>query len=368
MIQLIYHGVLKLSTPRYLFYISKIDMSLTNATRAIGAAGATLDNFNEARVDGNNYFGNPRFIYNCITQYNKLFNKTRGVTQMAGQFGKVYRIEVDGIPYFVKGIFNQVERKVRLEIETAIDLTRKIPEFVSKCKGARYGKDGGYIIFEGLNGMDLEQFMINYPPNPVDASLYESIYSKIKAAQEAINAAGYVHQDIKPANIFVELDKENNEPLRCVLIDFGLTRPIGYPWTGQGTPLYMPDNLWQKIKHRKFLKTNVSSPTHNETSVEIIRRQNFKLRNLAAPAPVPNIAELRGDDNVPIIRLPNAGEREIAPTVSPDVKMSRKSRIIPKIVEDDPAVVPSDVSKGGRKKYINKTKKHKNKSRKSRSS
>ena len=251
------------------------------SSNAGAGASTAINEFAEMGYDDRTYFGDIEFIDTCIIAYKAESRKTGGVTQMAGTFGRVYKINVAGIPYFVKGIFGESERSVRREIITAIDLTRKIPDFVSKIKGAAYRERQAFIIFEGLSGMNLEELIYTYPPNLINKDLYEFIYSQIKAAQEALNAAGYVHQDIKPANIFVELEGVNNEPVRCVLIDFGLTRPIGHLWTGQGTRRYMPENLQEKIRIRNkgiaYLKTNVSSPSHNEASVEIIRRHDLLL-------------------------------------------------------------------------------------------
>jgi len=330
------------------------------------------DELSETKQENRTYFGNTDFIDACIRAYQVEFTKTGGVTQMAGTFGRVYKVKVDGVPYFIKGIFDESDRNIRREIMTAIDLTRKIPDFVSKVKGAAYHKRQAFIIFEGLSGMNLEELIQTYPPESEEYlhDLYELIYSQIKAAQEALNAAGYVHQDIKPANIFVELEGENDDPVRCVLIDFGLTRPIGYTWSGQGTPLYMPRNLQEKIyedKGRVFYNTNISSPRHNEASVEIIRRRDLLLGPkefllgdvVTAPTEAAGAAEAAAAAG-----SLDTSENELKGLAIINSQLPSKFTRLPRIAEDN-GEMSSGRSKGGQYK---KTKRNRNKSKKSRKS
>jgi hypothetical protein len=330
------------------------------------------DELSEKEQDNRTYFGNTDFIDACIRAYQVEFTKTGGVTQMAGTFGRVYKVKVDGVPYFIKGIFDESYRNIRREIITAIDLTRKIPDFVSKVKGATYRKREAFIIFEGLSGMNLEELIQTYPPESEEYlhDLYEFVYSQIKASQEALNAAGYVHQDIKPANIFVELEGENDDPIRCVLIDFGLTRPIGYTWSGQGTPRYMPRNLQEKIHEDKgmvFYNTNISSPRHNEASVELIRRHDL----LLGPKEI-LLGDVVTDPTGAIGTAGAAAAAESLDTSENELKglailnsqLPSKFTRLPRIVEGN-RETSSGRSKGGQYK---KTKRNRNKSKKSRKS
>ena len=212
---------------------------------------------------------------------------------MKGTFGTVYQVEVDGIPYFVKYVKGKISSFER-EIQVAIDLTKKIPNFVSNLKGAKYTKiDGttcaGYLIFESLPGMNLEQFIIKYNPTPYNKATYNFLYQKIKAAQQALNAQGYVHQDIKPANIFVVTEEASDRPVGCKLIDFGLTKRIGERWYGEGTPDYMSTTMRKRIydydvMRRPYLATDKTSTSHNDASVQIIWERDFQ--RAAEPPPV----------------------------------------------------------------------------------
>ena len=236
------------------------------------------------------YYGDMEFINACAMEFSKESRKHN--TTMKGTFGTVYQVEVGDQPYFVKYIKGRISSFER-EIQAAIDLTKKIPDFVSNLKGAKYTKiDGttctGYLIFESLPGMNLEQFIIKYNPTPYNKATYNFLYQKIKAAQQALNAQGYVHQDIKPANIFVVTDEASDRPVGCKLIDFGLTKPIGERWYGEGTPDYMSTSMRKKlddhyIMGRAYLPTDITSTSHNDASVRIIWERDFQRPAEAPP-------------------------------------------------------------------------------------
>ena len=214
---------------------------------------------------------------------------------MRGSYGTVYKITVEGEDYFIKKINfaakdGDLTSIIKDEIETAIMLTKAIPEYVSNIKGARCSNipsSHGYLIYEAPPGMNLREYITMRPPTAANVDLYNTLYIMIKRAQQAVNSQGYVHQDIKPENIYVIVDPTGN-PVRCKLIDFGLTRPIGHRWTGQGTPDYMPANMIDKIRDRKagrkYLPTNKSVVRHNDASVDIIWRRNF-----GRPDPPPHV-------------------------------------------------------------------------------
>lgn len=260
------------------------------------------------------YYGQMEFINACTREFSKESRKAN--TTMKGTFGTVYQVEVAGVPYFVKYVKEKISSFER-EIQAAIDLTKKIPDFVSNLKGAKYTKiDGtkctGYLIFESLPGMNLEQFIIKYKPTPYNKPTYNFLYQKIKAAQQALNAQGYVHQDIKPANIFVVTEETSDRPVGCKLIDFGLTKHIGEEWHGEGTPDYMSTSMRKKLDDyyvmgSKYPPSGITSTSHNDASVRIIWERDFQ----------------RAAELPPVVR-------------------------------------------GGSRNYKNKTKKYKNKSRKSR--
>jgi serine/threonine protein kinase len=226
---------------------------------------------------GSYTYGDSAFITACITEFTR---KSITPTLMRGAFGTVYKITVGVTDYYVKKIVDVNPENIKREIETAINLTRDIPQHVSNIKGARYdlGKDDryvGYLIYEAPSGMNLREFITANPPTRENIPLYNSLYLMIKVAQQAINAKGYVHQDIKPENIFVILKSGN--PIGCKLIDFGLTKKAGEIWRGEGTRSYMPNNMANKVIRQLWRhNTNLISAQHNNTSVKIIWTRDFK--------------------------------------------------------------------------------------------
>jgi len=259
-----------------------------HAPRIASLRNAAAGDFDPFRLDryeefGVIYYGHIDFINACSREFSK--ESKKHITTMKGSFGTVYQVEVAGEPYFVKHVKGKISSFER-EIQAAINLTKRIPDFVSNLKGAKYTKiDGttctGYLIFESLPGMNLEQFIIKYKPSPYNKATYNFLYEKIKAAQRALNAQGYVHQDIKPANIFVVTEETSDKPVGCKLIDFGLTKRIGERWYGEGTPDYMSASMRKKLSDNytmglAYIPSDVTSTSHNDASVQIIWEKDFK--------------------------------------------------------------------------------------------
>lgn len=170
---------------------------------------------------------------------------------MTGSFGVVYRVQVDGIYYFIKRLsldpdqLNTLHRKnILREIQALITLTRKIPNAVSNLiAGILIDKPDlnqyqTYLMFEGPPGYNLEEYL-----KKTKSPDYHKLYCSIKSAQIALNGAGYVHRDIKPANIFVEIHPATGEFIRCKLIDLGFTIPTGTKTGRAGTPKYWPRTM-----------------------------------------------------------------------------------------------------------------------------
>lgn len=125
----------------------------------------------------------------------------------------------------------------------------------------------------------------------------------IKTAQNALNAIGYVHSDIKPANIYVLIEgdvRRGGKILGCKLIDLGLTKKIGDEFLGAGSPRYMPHDMilenskranmgisWFKSKYRGRI-----TPRHNDYSVDVIWKQDFRMDD--TPAPYCGSADMAG--------------------------------------------------------------------------
>jgi eukaryotic-like serine/threonine-protein kinase len=162
-----------------------------------------------------------------------------------------------------------------------------------------------YMVMELLAGTTLEARM----QGPDRISLVDGIDVLLDVLDTlaAIHAAGVVHRDIKPGNIFVMADPS---PVRAKLLDFGLARgidPLGtdanLTRTGQvlGTPHYMspeqargqtmvgPDaDLWAMGVILYGLATGrrpFPGENYNETLANILTRDPPSVRSIAPSLP-----------------------------------------------------------------------------------
>jgi serine/threonine-protein kinase len=107
-----------------------------------------------------------------------------------------------------------------------------------------------YIAMEYLRGIDLEALVERHGPVPPARAVHFIVQACL--ALEEAHAAGIIHRDIKPHNLFVtEVD---GDPDFVKLLDFGVVRfraptpgDQRLTWTGAliGTPLYLAPELWQ---------------------------------------------------------------------------------------------------------------------------
>jgi tetratricopeptide (TPR) repeat protein len=103
----------------------------------------------------------------------------------------------------------------------------------------------GYIVMEFLEGESLRARLKREKPLPVDLAIALGI--QIASALAAAHAAGVIHRDLKPDNLFLVPDSEAAVRLRAKVLDFGLAKVTAAPpdsgvtQTGDfvGTPLYM---------------------------------------------------------------------------------------------------------------------------------
>ena len=106
-----------------------------------------------------------------------------------------------------------------------------------------------YIAMEYLRGMDLEALVEQHGPVPPARAI--RFISQACLALEEAHAAGIIHRDIKPHNLFVtEVD---GDPDFVKLLDFGVVR-LRAPAPGDhrltftgaliGTPVYLAPELW----------------------------------------------------------------------------------------------------------------------------
>ncbi|MCW5833726.1 MAG: serine/threonine protein kinase [Labilithrix sp.] len=100
-----------------------------------------------------------------------------------------------------------------------------------------------FIAMEYLPGADLQQLVRESGPMPPERAIALAIQA-CRSLAEA-HAAGIVHRDVKPANLFVTRMGDQHDVLK--VLDFGIARLVSDTTRTQsvrGTPAYMPPECW----------------------------------------------------------------------------------------------------------------------------
>jgi serine/threonine-protein kinase len=100
---------------------------------------------------------------------------------------------------------------------------------------------GPYVVMERLRGRSLESLVATRGVLTVSDVLHVARYAS--EALAAVHAAGIVHRDVKPGNLFVTRGPDGKKAMK--LVDFGLAMEAGKRDEGiSGTPEYMaPEQL-----------------------------------------------------------------------------------------------------------------------------
>jgi len=151
--------------------------------------------------------------------------------------------------YLVKERTTEETRVVRLYPEHRHD--QQVVDFVANQEHRHVvrilerGAEAGfrYEVMEHLGGGDLVALRENNPTG-LDAQELTELVRQIAAALAAVHAAGFVHRDVKPANLVLR----SQRPVDAVLIDFGVAvqLPDGEPDIMVPVPdgaLYRPGTL-----------------------------------------------------------------------------------------------------------------------------
>ena len=95
------------------------------------------------------------------------------------------------------------------------------------------------IVMERLEGQTLKH-RIDGKPMPIDQVL--ELGAQIADALAAAHAAGIVHRDVKPANVFIT-EREHSASVQAKLLDFGLVKVSPAPGTDSSdAPTVVPDS------------------------------------------------------------------------------------------------------------------------------
>lgn len=147
----------------------------------------------------------------------------------AGGGGEVFRAvdEVTGLPVALKVLFPGAGQADLARLKREIQLVRGISH-PGILKVFDIGSAEGllFLVSELLQGESLGSLLQREGPLPPARAA--ALTREILEALAAAHAAGVVHRDLKPGNIF--LDRRGPGPdERVVLLDFGLARPVAGP-------------------------------------------------------------------------------------------------------------------------------------------
>ncbi|HEY8075504.1 MAG TPA: protein kinase [Labilithrix sp.] len=138
--------------------------------------------------------------------------------------------------------------RTRFEREAAAAAKVKSPHVVQMLDHGLTSDGVPFIVMEHLEGKDLGAHLSSHPDGRLPPRDVAIIVNQIAKALTKVHAAGLLHRDIKPDNIFLV---EGEEDLFAKLLDFGIAKSHvhgekettldGETKTGQvvGTPFYM---------------------------------------------------------------------------------------------------------------------------------
>jgi serine/threonine-protein kinase len=128
----------------------------------------------------------------------------------------------------------------RLYAEHAVSSRARHPGLV-EIRAASCTTDAvPYLVMEYLDGETLAQVLAR---GSLDPDVVVTLAAQVASALAALHAAGIIHCDVKPENLFVDNDR------RVKVIDFGVSRTIEEPIDDDtaiaGTPHYMAPEQWR---------------------------------------------------------------------------------------------------------------------------
>lgn len=164
-----------------------------------------------------------------------------------GGMGVVYRASHAMLrrPTAIKLLSAQEQRESQERFEQEVQHMAQIshPHIVTVHDYGRTSRGAFYYAMELLDGLDLERLVQRHGAMPAERVVH--VLDQVAKALAHAHAAGLVHRDVKPANIF--LCRSWGEPDTVKVLDFGLVKDLrdsAKPTLTQGerllgTPLYM---------------------------------------------------------------------------------------------------------------------------------
>lgn len=188
------------------------------------------------------------------TEYESSLKLVRVLGQ--GRFGSVTLMGDNQLRAYAKktspiNLLNNLQKELDIMIRfdnhpCIVQATSPVVHFENNTNGERVC----YIYMEYANKGTLEKmFSEEFGGKPLPEYMIQRAARMILQGLEALHANGYVHCDIKPANLLLFQSTTHGEPFDLKLADFGLSKqPNSDPTSLRGTVgtlLYMaPESFW----------------------------------------------------------------------------------------------------------------------------
>lgn len=125
---------------------------------------------------------------------------------------------------------DQTETEYKIASQLDHDSIRKIPRIIKK--GSLLKTNELYLVMELVDGISLHE------EQPEDLAMMVDVFHQTASALAQMHDRGFVHADMKPHNVIVSVDLENNYSAK--LIDLGQSCKVGtIKKRIQGTPDYI---------------------------------------------------------------------------------------------------------------------------------
>jgi serine/threonine protein kinase len=141
---------------------------------------------------------------------------------------------------------NHTEIVDRLYAEQRVSARASHPGLVDIRSASKSADDVPYLVMEFLDGETLAQITER---GALSFAAQLGVAAQIASALAALHAAGVIHCDVKPENVFVLGRGRWSGWPRIKVIDFGVSRSVDEPPADDssiaGTPAYMAPEQWR---------------------------------------------------------------------------------------------------------------------------
>lgn len=120
------------------------------------------------------------------------------------------------------------------------------PNIVKLCDVMELADAVVYVVMERIEGPDLADYIRMQPQGKVPEVTARTFFRHILAGLRHAHARGYLHTDVKPENVRLQVGGHEGSAMTAVLVDWGLARQIDHQSSTitMGTALYAsPEQL-----------------------------------------------------------------------------------------------------------------------------